>query len=248
MINEHKIVVVLPAYNARQTLAQTYAEIPMVYVDEVLLVDDYSTDNTHELACELGIKNVVVHDNNKGYGANQKTCYQKALDMGADIVVMLHPDYQYTPALLPAMVSAIAWGTFPVMLGSRILGNGALKGGMPLYKYIANRFLTFFQNLVMGQKLSEYHTGYRAYHRKVLEAIPFMQNSNDFLFDNQLLAQIAYAGFTIGEISCPTRYNEAASSISFRRSVKYGFGVLGVSIKYRLSKLGFWQDRMFKMK
>ena len=248
MINGHKIVVVLPAYNARQTLAQTYAEIPMAYVDEVLLVDDYSTDNTHELARELGIKNVVVHDNNKGYGANQKTCYQKALSMGADIVVMLHPDYQYTPALLPAMVSGIAWGTFPVMLGSRILGNGALQGGMPLYKYVANRFLTFFQNLVMGQKLSEYHTGYRAYHRKVLEAIPFMQNSNDFLFDNQLLAQIAYVGFAIGEITCPTRYNEAASSISFQRSVKYGFGVLGVSIKYRLNKWGVWQDKLFSRK
>lgn len=246
MINGHKIVVVLPAYNARQTLEQTYSGIPMAYVDEVLLVDDHSQDNTHELARELGIRHVVVHDNNLGYGANQKTCYTKALSMNADIIVMLHPDYQYTPALLPALVSSIAWGTFPVMLGSRILGNRALKGGMPRYKYVANRCLTWFQNLLTGQKLSEYHTGYRAYHRKVLEAIPFTKNSNDFLFDNQLLAQIVYAGFDIGELSCPSRYNEAASSISFRRSVKYGFGVLGVSIKYRLSKWGIKHDRLFK--
>lgn len=237
----------MPAYNAEQTLEQTYNEIPFDVVDEVVLVDDRSKDNTAAKARELGIERVVVHDVNKGYGGNQKTCYSEALRCGADIVVMLHPDYQYTPKLLEAMVFPIAHGLFPVMLGSRILGKGALKGGMPLYKYVANRFLTFFQNVLMGQKLAEYHTGYRAFSKEILESLPLAENSDDFVFDNEMLGQIAYAGFTIGEVTCPTKYFPEASSINFQRSAKYGFGVLRVSITYRLNKWGLMKSRIFNL-
>lgn len=237
----------MPAYNAEKTLRQTYEEIPFDVVDEVVLVDDVSKDNTADLARELGIQRVVVHDQNLGYGGNQKTCYREALDAGADIVVMLHPDYQYTPKLIEAMVYPISHGLFPVMLGSRILGKGALKGGMPLYKYFANRFLTFTQNLLMGQKLAEYHTGYRAFSREILERLPLGENSDDFVFDNEMLAQITHAGYTIGEVTCPTRYFADASSINFSRSMKYGFGVLRVSFSYFFSKLGFGTPKIFRM-
>ncbi len=233
MIEGKRIVVVMPAYNAATTLEKTLREVPRDIVDEVILVDDHSTDDTAQVARQLGIAHVISHDVNRGYGGNQKTCYRKALDLGADIVVMLHPDYQYTPLILEAMVYPIARGVYPVMLGSRILGGACLKGGMPLYKYIANRALTLFQNILLGQKLSEYHTGYRAYSRQVLEAIPFGQNSDDFIFDNQFLAQVFGAGFTIGEVSCPTKYFPEASSINLRRSIRYGFGVLRVSLAYR---------------
>ncbi len=246
MVKGRKIAVIMPAYNAEQTLEKTYREIPFDIVDEVILVDDFSTDNTASLARQIGIKHVIRHDRNRGYGANQKTCYNYALRLGADIIIMLHPDYQYTPKLIPSMVYLIANDLYPVVLGSRILGKGALKGGMPLYKYIANRFLTFFQNLIMGQKLSEYHTGYRAYHRKVLESIDFMSASDDFVFDNQVLAKIFYAGYEIGEISCPTRYFPEASSINFWRSVKYGFGVLWTSVQYRLQKWGLFNFKIFR--
>lgn len=228
----------MPAYNAEQTLKKTYDEIPFDIVDEVILVDDMSNDRTAELAKELGINHVIRHNINKGYGGNQKTCYNKALEIGADIVVMLHPDYQYTPLLMEAMVYPIARGIFPVMLGSRILGKGALAGGMPLYKYIANRFLTFTQNILMNQKVAEYHTGYRAFSKEVLEKIPFNKNSDDFIFDNEMLGQIAFAGYTIGEVTCPTKYFDEASSINFSRSVKYGLGCLRVSFSYRLQKMG----------
>lgn len=228
----------MPAYNAEQTLKKTYDEIPFDIVDEVILVDDKSSDRTSELAKELGINHVIRHNINKGYGGNQKTCYNKALEIGADIVVMLHPDYQYTPLLMEAMVYPIARGIFPVMLGSRILGKGALAGGMPLYKYIANRFLTFTQNILMNQKVAEYHTGYRAFSKEVLEKIPFNNNSDDFIFDNEMLGQIAFAGYTIGEVTCPTKYFDEASSINFSRSVKYGLGCLRVSFSYRLQKMG----------
>ncbi len=238
MIADKKIVVVMPAYNAAKTLEKTYREIPFDLVDEVILVDDKSYDNTSEVAKNLGINHVIRHDENKGYGGNQKTCYNKALEIGADVVVMLHPDYQYTPLLMEAMVYPIARGLFPVMLGSRILGKGALKGGMPVYKYIANRFLTFTQNILMGQKVAEYHTGYRAFSGDVLRKIPFNQNSDDFVFDNEMLGQIAYSGYIIGEVTCPTKYFEEASSINFSRSMKYGMGCLRVSMSYRLSKWG----------
>jgi glycosyltransferase involved in cell wall biosynthesis len=248
MILGKKLVVVLPAYNAEKTLAQTYAEIPFDIVDEVVLVDDASRDETVELAKRLGIRHVIRHERNKGYGGNQKTCYDTALALGADIVVMLHPDYQYTPKLLTAMASIIANGVYPCVLGSRILGGGTLKGGMPLYKYIANRFLTLAQNLLMGQKLSEYHTGYRAFSREVLEAVDYHANSDDFIFDNEMLAQIFYAGFEIAEITCPTKYFEEASSINFVRSSIYGLGVLRVSIQYALQKLGLGAFRIFQKK
>ncbi len=246
MIDGKKIVVVMPAYNASKTLEQTFKEIPFNIVDEVILVDDHSRDNTSEVAKQLGVNKVIRHDDNKGYGGNQKTCYKAALESGADVVVMLHPDYQYTPLLLEAMVYPIARGLFDVMLGSRILGKGALKGGMPLYKYIANRFLTFFQNVMMGQKLAEYHTGYRAFSKKVLETLPLENNSDDFVFDNEMLGQITYAGMDIGEVTCPTKYFEDASSINFSRSTKYGFGVLGVSIAYRLQVWGIGNFKIFK--
>jgi glycosyltransferase involved in cell wall biosynthesis len=248
MILGKKLVVVLPAYNAEKTLAQTYSEIPFDIVDEVVLVDDASRDETVELAKRLGIRHVIRHERNKGYGGNQKTCYDKALSLGADIVVMLHPDYQYTPKLLTAMASIIANGVYPCVLGSRILGGGALKGGMPLYKYIANRFLTLAQNLLMGQKLSEYHTGYRAFSREVLQTVDYHANSDDFIFDNEMLAQIFYAGFEIAEITCPTKYFEEASSINFMRSSIYGLGVLRVSIQYALQKLGLGSFRIFQKK
>lgn len=246
MIKGQKVVVVLPAYNAAKTLEQTYGEIDRSIVDEIILVDDASKDNTIEVAKMIGIKHVVVHEKNKGYGANQKSCYKMALDAGADIIVMLHPDYQYTPALIGPMVMLIANNVYPVVLGSRILGKGALKGGMPLYKYIFNRFLTATQNLLMGQKLSEYHTGYRAYHKKVLLDIPFENNSDDFVFDNELLAQVFYKGYEIAEITCPTRYFEEASSINFRRSIKYGAGCLRVSLQYALQKKKMGKYRIFK--
>jgi glycosyltransferase involved in cell wall biosynthesis len=246
MINGEKVVVVLPAYNAAKTLRQTYHEIDRTLVDEVILVDDASRDNTIDIAKEIGITHIIRHEQNKGYGGNQKSCYRKALNIGADIVVMLHPDYQYTPALIGPMVSLIANRVYPVVLGSRILGKGALKGGMPLYKYIFNRLLTATQNLLMRQKLSEYHTGYRAYHKDVLLSIPFENNSNDFVFDNELLAQIFYRGYEIAEISCPTKYFEGASSINFKRSVQYGTGVLRVSLQYALQKMGLVKFKLFK--
>jgi glycosyltransferase involved in cell wall biosynthesis len=236
MLNGKKIVVVLPAYNAAKTLEKTYQEIPVDIVDEVILVDDASRDNTAEVARGLGIR-TILHPVNKGYGGNQKTCYRTALDHGADIVVMLHPDYQYTPKLLPAMAAMIAFGEFDAVLASRILGTGALKGGMPFYKYVANRFLTFTENVLLGQKLSEYHTGYRAFSRTVLASLPLDNNSDDFVFDNEMLAQIAWHNFRIGELSCPTKYFDDASSINFRRSVIYGLGVLGTAATYRLCRM-----------
>jgi glycosyltransferase involved in cell wall biosynthesis len=246
MINGQKVVVVLPAYNAALTLRQTYDEIDRSIVDEIILVDDASKDNTLTVAKEIGILHTVRHEHNKGYGGNQKSCYHKALEIGGDIIVMLHPDYQYTPALIGPMVSLIANKVYPVVLGSRILGKGALKGGMPMYKYISNRFLTAIQNLLMAQKLSEYHTGYRAYHRDVLLSIPFQDNSDDFIFDNELLAQIFYKGYEIAEITCPTKYFDEASSINFSRSLKYGLGVLRVSLQYALQKTGIAKFRLFK--
>ncbi len=229
----------MPAYNASSTLKRTYGEIPMDVVDEVVLVDDASPDDTVKVAEAVGIKHVIKHEDNRGYGGNQKSCYQKALDLKADIVVMLHPDYQYTPKLILAMVSIIGNGLYPVVFGSRILGKGALKGGMPAYKYIANRGLTLIQNLLLNQKLSEYHTGYRAYSREVLESVNFDSNSDDFIFDNQMIAQIFAKGFEIGEITCPTKYFEEASSINLSRSITYGFGVLRVSFRYFLHRLGW---------
>lgn len=236
MINGKRIAVVLPAYNAASTLEKTYREIPLDMVDEVILVDDKSSDNTVQIAGHLGIRHVIRHEQNRGYGGNQKTCYTKALELQADIIVMLHPDYQYTPMLLPAMCHIIASGVYPVVLGSRILGRGALLGGMPLYKYIANRLLTWTQNILMRQKLSEYHTGYRAFSREALQAVNYTANSDDFVFDNQMLAQLFYKGFEIAEITCPTKYFKEASSINIRRSIQYGFGVLGVAFAYRLQK------------
>ncbi len=237
MVQDKKVVVIMPAYNAGQTLRQTYAEIPFDLVDEVILTDDRSTDDTVKVARELGIHHIIEHDHNKGYGGNQKSCYNKALEVGADIIIMLHPDYQYTPKLIPSMVYLLANEVYPVVIGSRILGKGALKGGMPMYKYIANRFLTFTQNLLMNQKLSEYHTGYRAYTRQVLEAIDFNRYSDDFIFDNQFLAEILYRGFEVAEITCPTKYFEEASSINFVRSSKYGLGVLAISFKYFFKRI-----------
>lgn len=245
MVNGKKVVVVLPAYNAAKTLKMTYQEIPRAFVDDIVLVDDASRDDTPAVAQELGIK-VVIHEENKGYGGNQKTCYRTALAMGADIVIMLHPDYQYTPKLIPAMATLIAYGEFDAVLASRILGIGALRGGMPLYKYISNRFLTLFENLLVGHKLSEYHTGYRAFSREILERLPLDRNSDDFVFDNQMLAQIIWFGYRIGEVSCPTRYFEEASSINFRRSVTYGFGVLKTALQFRLCRWGFSTCSIFR--
>jgi glycosyltransferase involved in cell wall biosynthesis len=238
MFNDKKVIVVMPAYRAALTLERTYREIPFNLVDDVILVDDASPDNTVDVAQQLGIKHVIRHDRNKGYGGNQKTCYAKALELGGDIVVMLHPDYQYTPMLLPAMITIIGNGLYPVVFASRILGKGALKGGMPMYKYIANRFLTFTQNLLMNQKLSEYHTGYRAFSGEVLRSLDFTHNSDDFIFDNEMIAQIFFKGFDIAEVTCPTKYFEEASSINFRRSSIYGLGVLKTSLFYMLTKLG----------
>lgn len=237
----------MPAYNAEKTLEATYNEIPFEFVDEVILVDDRSRDNTAQKAREMGIQHVIVHPQNRGYGGNQKTCYTEALKIGADIVVMLHPDYQYTPKLLEAMIFPIANGLFPVMLGSRILGKGALRGGMPRYKYIANRFLTFTQNVLMNQKLAEYHTGYRAFSKEILQTLPLEENSDDFVFDNEMLGQIAYAGYEIGEVTCPTKYFDDASSINFRRSVKYGLGVLRVSFLFALNKWGIVKSRIYDL-
>jgi len=246
MYKGKKVIVVMPAYNAARTLKKTYREIPFGLVDEVVLCDDASKDNTSEMAKEIGIKHVIRHQENKGYGGNQKSLYNKALELGGDIVIMLHPDYQYTPKLIPAMVNIIGDELYPVVLGSRILGRGALAGGMPLYKYIANRGLTFVQNLLVNYKLSEYHTGYRAFDRKVLKAINFNENSDDFVFDNQMLSQIIYAGFHIAEVTCPTKYFEEASSINFTRSVRYGLGVLQVSATHFLQRLGMAKFRMYR--
>jgi glycosyltransferase involved in cell wall biosynthesis len=246
LINNLKIIVVLPAYNAARTLEKTHNEIPFDIVDGVILVDDSSTDNTSEIAAQLGIKNVIRHDVNKGYGANQKSCYRKALELGADIIIMLHPDYQYTPKLIHSMAYLIANDVYKIVLGSRILGKGALNGGMPVYKYIANRFLTLFQNILMNQKLAEYHTGYRAFSSEIFENIDINKNSDDFVFDNQMLAQICMANFEIAEITCPTKYFEEASSINFARSTKYGFGVLGTSIQYFLHRNLGIKFRIFK--
>lgn len=245
MINGKKIVVCLPAYNAARTLEKTYADIPFDVVDDVVLVDDASTDKTVEVALRLGIRHILLHEKNLGYGANQKTCYAKALSLGADIIIMLHPDYQYDPRLIPSIAYLLANDIYPVVLGSRILGRGALKNGMPLYKYFFNRVLTFIQNLLLGQKLSEYHTGYRAYNREVLQGINLSANSDDFVFDNEVLAQVIYKGYAIGEISCPAKYFPEASSINFARSVKYGIGVIAVSVKYRLNKMRLLRSAMF---
>jgi glycosyltransferase involved in cell wall biosynthesis len=248
MINNKKIIVVLPAYNAALTLQQTYNEIPLDVVDEVVLVDDKSDDKTTELASEIGIQHIIQHEVNKGYGGNQKTCYDKALELGGDIIIMLHPDYQYTPKLIHSMAYLIANGVYPVVLGSRILGKGAIKGGMPRIKYIANRFLTFVQNILVGQKLSEYHTGYRAFSREVLENINYHRNSNNFVFDNQMLSQIIYVGFEIAEITCPTKYFESASSINLKNSTIYAFGVLKTSLGHFLNKLGIIHSEIYQPK
>lgn len=247
MIFGKRIVVVMPAYNAEKTLRMTYGEIPREFVDEVVLVDDASTDGTAEVAKGLGIR-TIVHRMNKGYGANQKTCYEEALRLGADVVVMLHSDYQYPPKLVVAAASMAASGLYDVVLGSRVLSGGALKGGMPLYKYAANRFLTFVQNILLGKRLSEYHTGFRAFTRRVLESLPLGENSDDFVFDNQMLAQAVYFGFSIGEVSCPAKYFEDASSIGFWRSLKYGLGVLCTSLKFRLQKMGVARSGIFNEK
>jgi glycosyltransferase involved in cell wall biosynthesis len=247
MLNGKKIVVVMPAYQAEKTLVQTYADIPLDFVDEVILVDDGSVDNTANLAKGLGLI-TLVHLKNHGYGRNQKTCYREALKCGADIVIMVHPDSQYSPKLVVSLAGMLAYGVYDVALGSRILGVGALQGGMPLYKYVANRLLTFVQNISLDYKLSEYHTGYRAFSRQVLESLPLELNDDDFVFDNQMLAQIIFAGYRIGEISCPTRYFAEASSINFRRSVKYGFGVLATCFQFRLQKAHLAKFRIFSEK
>ena len=248
MIGEQKVVVIMPAYNASKTLAATYAEIPFDIVDEVLLVDDFSRDDTAKIAREIGVRHVIEHEQNKGYGGNQKTCYRYALGLGADIVVMLHPDYQYTPRLIKAMCSLIDSGLYPVVLGSRILGKGAKKGGMPRYKFLANRLLTAFQNFLIGQKLSEYHTGLRAYSSTVLNNINFEANSDNFIFDNQVISQIFMAGYEIAEITCPTRYFEEASSINFRRSVYYGLGVLLVSLMHWMRRRNIIEFAIYRVK
>jgi glycosyltransferase involved in cell wall biosynthesis len=245
MLNNKKIVIVLPAYNAAKTLERTYREIPFDIVDDVVLVDDVSKDNTVEVARQLGIKHIIRHDKNKGYGGNQKSCYNKALELDADIVVMLHPDYQYTPLLIPSICHLIANDLYQVVLGSRILGKGALKGGMPLYKYIFNRCLTLTENILIGQKLSEYHTGYRAFSKEVLQKIKYNVNNDDFVFDNEMLSQIFMAGYEIAEITCPTKYFEEASSINFRRSAQYGMGVLRVSITHRLHMWGLLKSKLY---
>lgn len=246
MINGKKLIIVLPAYNAGQTLERTYKEIPFDIVDDVVLVDDLSRDNTVEVAHQIGIEHVIRHEKNRGYGGNQKTCYDTALKLGADIVIMLHPDYQYTPLLIQSMAYMIANDVYPVVLGSRILGNGALKGGMPLIKYVANRGLTFIQNVLINQKLSEYHTGYRAFSKEVLQAINYHANSDDFVFDNQMLSQIVYLDFAIGEITCPTKYFEEASSINLSRSTIYAFGVLNTSLQHLFNKIGFIKLERYK--
>ena len=246
MLLGKKIIVVMPAYNAEQTLERTYHEIPFEIVDDVVLVDDASRDNTESVAKSLGINNVIKHVKNRGYGGNQKTCYAKALELGADIIIMLHPDYQYTPKLIHSIAYLIAQDLYPVVIASRILGNGALKGGMPLYKYIANRFLTLFQNILVGEKLSEYHTGYRAFSREIFHTIDVEQNSDDFVFDNQMLSQIIFAGFPIGEITCPTKYFEEASSINFKRSLVYGAGVVATSLQHFLCKIGLLSMKRYK--
>lgn len=244
MLGNKKIVVVMPAYNAEKTLRKTYDEIPKGIVDEVLVVDDYSTDRTVEIARELGLE-VFVHAKNKGYGANQKTCYKEALKKGADIVIMLHPDYQYPPELITAMAGLITSGVFDVVLGSRVLGGFALKGGMPFYKYISNRALTLFENILLGAKLSEYHTGFRAFSKKVLLNLPLLENSDDFVFDNQMLAQAVFFGYKIGEITAPSRYTSESSSIGFERSVAYGFSVIFTAIKFALQKLKLAEFSLF---
>jgi len=246
MYNGKKVIVVLPAYNAALTLEKTYREIPFDLVDEVILCDDASKDNTSQLAKDIGIQHVIVHEQNKGYGGNQKSLYNKALELGGDIVIMLHPDYQYTPKLIPAMVNIIGDELYPVVLGSRILGKGALKGGMPLYKFVANRFLTLTQNFLVNYKLSEYHTGYRAFSADVLRGINFNANNDDFVFDNEMLSQIIYEGFEIAEVTCPTKYFEEASSINFRRSAKYGLGVLRVSIGHFFNKMGIGNSKLYR--
>lgn len=244
MICKKKVIVVMPAYNAARTLLKTYQEIPHELVDEVILVDDCSQDHTAEISQQLGIQ-TIIHSKNSGYGANQKTCYEAAMNAGADIVVMLHPDYQYTPKLITSMVSLIAEGIFDCVLGSRILGVGAIKGGMPRYKYYSNRLLTMSENFLLNYKLSEYHTGYRAFSREILENLPFKDNSDDFVFDAEMLAQIIYAGYSIGEIACPTRYSPDSSSINFINSIRYGLGVLKVSLAFRLSRWNIIMDRRF---
>jgi glycosyltransferase involved in cell wall biosynthesis len=244
MIHDHKLVVVMPAYNAEKTLRQTYHELPHEYIDEIILVDDASQDRTVEISSELGIR-TIIHRENMGYGANQKTCYREAMRLGADIVVMIHPDYQYSPKLVTAMASMIASGHYDIVLGSRILGRGALAGGMPFYKFIGNRFLTLVENMSLGVKLSEFHTGYRAFSRRVLETLPLEKNSDNFVFDNEMLAQAVYFGFKIGEISCPTNYFPDASSINFSGSVIYGLGVLGTSVRFILHKAGLRKFGIF---
>ncbi|MBC7553145.1 MAG: glycosyltransferase family 2 protein [Taibaiella sp.] len=245
MLNGKRIVIVLPAYNAAKTLERTYKEIPFDIVDDVVLVDDNSKDDTVEAGRRLGIKHIIKHEINKGYGGNQKSCYSKALEIGADIVIMLHPDYQYTPKLILAMSSIIANELYPVVLASRILGMGALRGGMPMYKYIFNRFLTLFENILIGQKLSEYHTGYRAFRSDVISSIDFTHNSDDFVFDNEMISQIFMNGYDIAEVTCPTKYFQEASSINFKRSMKYGRGVLRVSITHRLHKWGLINSKLY---
>jgi glycosyltransferase involved in cell wall biosynthesis len=245
MIEDKKIIVVLPAYNAEKTLLKTLKEIPSEIVDEIILVDDDSSDETVKIAEEYGLKNIIKHDNNMGYGANQKTCYNKALDLKADIIIMLHPDYQYTPKLIESMSYIIANDVYPVVLGSRILGKGALKGGMPIYKYFFNRVLTLVQNIIINQKLSEYHSGYRAYSSEVLKNINYNVNSDDFVFDNQVLTQIFMKNFEIGEITCPTKYLKESSSINLKRSIIYGLGCLLVSVKYRLHIWGILKSKMY---
>ncbi|MEQ9425681.1 MAG: glycosyltransferase family 2 protein [Cyclobacteriaceae bacterium] len=244
MLSGKKVVVILPAYNAEKTLEKTINDVPTGVVDEFILVDDYSTDGTFELAQSLGIKS-FRHDRNKGYGGNQKTCYAEALKLDPDVVIMLHPDYQYEPKLIPAMAGMIISGVYDVVMASRILGRGALKGGMPLYKYVANRFLTLVENWLLGLKLSEYHSGYRAFSAKALRGIDLSQNSDDFVFDNQMLAQLKFKNFAFGEISCPTKYFPEASSINLKRSITYGLGVLGTAIQYRLQKMGVAKFRYF---
>jgi glycosyltransferase involved in cell wall biosynthesis len=246
VLNGKKIVVVMPAYNAAKTLRQTVAEVPKEFIDEVILVDDFSSDDTRTIAREMGLS-VFRHERNIGYGGNQKTCYREALRSGADIVIMLHPDYQYTPKLTLAMAAMIAFGEYDAVLGSRIVGGGALAGGMPIYKYVANRILTLIQNLLLGQKLSEYHTGFRAFSREVLERLPLAENSDDFVFDNEMISQIIFFGYRVGELSCPTKYFPEASSINFARSVRYGFGVLATSLRFRLQKLGIGRFRIFSV-
>jgi glycosyltransferase involved in cell wall biosynthesis len=246
MFRDKKVVVVMPAYNAARTLRQTYQEVrDQQMVDHLILVDDGSRDETVDVARKLEGLEVHVHPQNRGYGGNQKTCYRLALEAGADIVIMIHPDYQYTPKLIPAMVSIVGNGLHPCVLGSRILGGYALKGGMPLWKYVANRFLTWAENLLLGAKLSEYHTGYRAFSREILQSLDLSQNSDDFVFDNQMLAQIFWHGFTIGEVSCPTKYFPEASSINLRRSIKYGFGCLSTGARFRLAKWGLGRSKLF---